>query len=185
MVWLKHSHWVFPNGLYGHVNDWLTLYILHSALIMSLSKDFLWLPCIQAWIPYKWNHLSTSILATVSAFWFGITTATLNLEKASAITNTFSLPVIKGSIFVKSKQCKVPDESSVIGGEPYKRMNFLTGFRYGPILHFSYLFRIRWYTFLWQNVAQEINLGLKEERLLRFDFQVEFFEPTKSKLNPV
>ena len=93
MVQLKRSHWAFPRGLYRHVNDWLTPYILHSALMMSLSKHFPWSLCIWAGIPYTWNHLSMSTLATVSAFWFGVTTAMLNLEKVSVITNTFSLPV--------------------------------------------------------------------------------------------
>ena len=103
IVLLKRSHWALPLGLYGHVSDCCTPYNLRSDRITSLSKDFPWSLCILDGIPYTWNHFSTRAFATVSAFWFGVTTATENLEKASVITNTFSLPVFDGSIFVKSR----------------------------------------------------------------------------------
>ena len=91
-VCLNFSQIKLPHGLYGVVVICWTPHILHKWCITSFLKLWplsLW---IRVGMRYMWNYLSISALATVSAFWFGVTTATANLENASVITRTFSLP---------------------------------------------------------------------------------------------
>ena len=68
----------------------------------SASKDLPWSEWSLCGTPYAVNHSHKRALATVSAFWFLVGMATLNLVKTSVSTKRFWQSSVAGSNCVKS-----------------------------------------------------------------------------------